>query len=261
MLINDLNIKIYRINIMKNISGKAAVLALGMISTSAFASHWSYQAEGAPEHWGELDEAYKICKSGMNQSPVNIDTTVKAHLSPLETHYIDGPVTLTNNGHTIQASEKADTRDSITLDNQNWTLQQFHFHAPSENTVHGKKYAMEMHLVHKNADGELTVVAVMFDQGAANPELDKLWGVMPDRVDQNVTITPNLDMNKLLPADKTYWRFSGSLTTPPCSEGVTWVVLKHPLTVSAAQLEKFTHTMHHDNSRPVQSLHGRLVVE
>jgi len=106
MLINDLNIKIYRINIMKNISGKAALLALGMISTSAFASHWSYQAEGAPEHWGELDEAYKICKSGMNQSPVNIDTTVKAHLSPLETHYIDGPVTLTNNGHTIQARER-----------------------------------------------------------------------------------------------------------------------------------------------------------
>lgn len=120
---------------------------------------------------------------------------------------------------------------------------------------------MEMHLVHKNADGELTVVAVMFDQGAANAALDKLWGVMPGQVDQNVTIKPTLDMNKLLPADKTYWRFSGSLTTPPCSEGVTWLVLKHPLTVSAEQLQKFTHTMHHENSRSVQPLHGRLVVE
>lgn len=120
---------------------------------------------------------------------------------------------------------------------------------------------MEMHLVHKNADGELTVVAVMFDQGAANTELDKLWGVMPGQVDQNVTIKPTVDMNKLLPTDKTYWRFSGSLTTPPCSEGVTWLVLKHPLTVSAEQLQKFTHTMHHENSRPVQPLHGRLVVE
>lgn len=149
---------------MKHISGKAALLALSMISATAYASHWSYQGEGAPEHWGELDEAYKTCKSGMYQSPVNIDNTVKAHISPLETHYIDGPVILTNNGHTIQASENADTRDSITLDKQRWTLQQFHFHAPSENTVHGKKYAMEMHLVHKNADGELTVVAVMFDQ-------------------------------------------------------------------------------------------------
>ena len=120
---------------------------------------------------------------------------------------------------------------------------------------------MEMHLVHKNEKGELVVVAVMFNQGTANAELDKLWGVMPGQVDQNVSIKPNLDMNQLLPKDKMYWRFSGSLTTPPCSEGVTWIVLKHPLTVSAEQLDKFTHTMHHDNNRPVQSLHGRVVVE
>jgi carbonic anhydrase len=170
---------------MKHITGKAALLALSMISASAFASHWGYEGEGSPEHWGELDEAYKTCQSGMNQSPINIDSTANAHLSPLQTHYIDGPVTLTNNGHTIQAT--GDTRDTITLDKQTWTLQQFHFHAPSENTVHGKKYAMEMHLVHKNAS-ELTVVAVMFDKGAANPELDKLWSVMPQQAEQNVSI-------------------------------------------------------------------------
>lgn len=246
---------------MKHFTGKVALLALSILSTSAYASHWSYEGEGSPEHWGELDDAYKMCQTGMNQSPVNIDSTVKAHISPLQTHYSDGPVTLTNNGHTIQAGEKAETRDSITLDKQSWTLQQFHFHAPSENTVHGKKYAMEMHLVHKNDKGELVVVAVMFDKGAANAELEKLWRVMPEQAEKNVSITENLDLNKLLPKDKTYWRFSGSLTTPPCSEGVTWVVLKHPLTVSVEQLAKFTHTMHHDNNRPVQSLHGRLVVE
>ncbi|HDS9361323.1 TPA: carbonic anhydrase family protein [Enterobacter chengduensis] len=246
---------------MKHFTGKVALLALSILSTSAYASHWSYEGEGSPEHWGELDDAYKMCQTGMNQSPVNIDSTVKAHISPLQTHYSDGPVTLTNNGHTIQAGEKAETRDSITLDKQSWTLQQFHFHAPSENTVHGKKYAMEMHLVHKNDKGEPVVVAVMFDKGAANAELEKLWRVMPEQAEKNVSITENLDLNKLLPKDKTYWRFSGSLTTPPCSEGVTWVVLKHPLTVSVEQLAKFTHTMHHDNNRPVQSLHGRLVVE
>ncbi|HIE5389102.1 TPA: carbonic anhydrase [Enterobacter cancerogenus] len=246
---------------MKHFTGKVALLALSILSTSAYASHWSYEGEGSPEHWGELDDAYKMCQTGMNQSPVNIDSTVKAHISPLQTHYSDGPVTLTNNGHTIQAGEKGETRDSITLDKQSWTLQQFHFHAPSENTVHGKKYAMEMHLVHKNDKGELVVVAVMFDKGAANAELEKLWRVMPEQAEKNVSITENLDLNKLLPKDKTYWRFSGSLTTPPCSEGVTWVVLKHPLTVSVEQLAKFTHTMHHDNNRPVQSLHGRLVVE
>jgi carbonic anhydrase len=105
------------------------------------------------------------------------------------------------------------------------------------------------------------VVAVMFDQGAANPELEKLWAMMPGQTGQNVSITSNLNLNKLLPTDKTFWRFSGSLTTPPCSEGVIWIVLKHPLTLSREQLEKFTHTMHHDNNRPVQSLHGRVVVE
>lgn len=246
---------------MTHVTGKAALLALSMISASAFASHWSYEGEGSPQHWGELDEAYKTCQSGMNQSPINIDSTAIAHLSPLQTHYVDGPVTLTNNGHTIQAGEQANTRDTLTLDKQTWTLQQFHFHAPSENTVHGKRYAMEMHLVHKNASGELTVVAVMFDKGTANPELEKLWRVMPQQAEQNVSIKQDLNLNKLLPKNKTYWRFSGSLTTPPCSEGVTWIVLKQPLTVSAEQLARFTQTMHHDNNRPVQSLHGRVVVE
>lgn len=156
---------------MTHFTGKAALFALSIISASACASHWSYEGEGAPEHWGELDEAYKTCQSGMNQSPINIESTANAHLSPLQTHYIDGPVTLTNNGHTIQACEKPETRDTLTLDKQTWTLQQFHFHAPSENTVHGKKFAMEMHLVHKNAAGELAVVAVMFDKGATNPEM------------------------------------------------------------------------------------------
>ena len=130
---------------MKHITGKAALFALSMVSASAFASHWGYEGEGSPEHWGELDEAYKTCQSGMNQSPINIDSTANAHLSPLQTHYIDGPVTLTNNGHTIQASEQADTRDTLTLDKQTWTLQQFHFHAPSENLIDGHSYPLEVH--------------------------------------------------------------------------------------------------------------------
>lgn len=241
--------------------GKAALLTLSIMSASGYASHWSYEGEGAPEHWGELDEAWKTCRTGMNQSPINIDSTLKAHLNPLATHYTDGPATLINNGHTIQAGEKINTQDSITLDGKKWMLQQFHFHAPSENTVQGKTYAMEMHLVHKNDEGEIAVVAVMFEQGAANPQLEKLWRAMPAQPEESTAITEHLDLDHLLPADKTYWRFSGSLTTPPCSEGVTWIVMKHPLTLSATQLEKFRHTLHHNNNRPVQSLHGRIVVE
>ena len=239
---------------------KAALLALGMLPVTTFASHWGYEGKESPEHWGEIEDAYKICQTGMNQSPVNIDTTLKAQLAPLLTHYTDGPITLLNNGHTIQAAMKSETENSITLDNIPYTLQQFHFHAPSENTVQGKHYAMEMHLVHTSAKGEIVVVAVMFDKGEPNKELDDLWRNMP-AAEQNTALKPNLDINQLLPADKRYWRFSGSLTTPPCSEGVTWVVLKHPMTLSAAQLEMFTHTMHHDNNRPVQPLHGRVVVE
>ncbi|MEB0952423.1 carbonic anhydrase [Citrobacter sedlakii] len=246
---------------MNHSLSKAALLALSIMPFTALASHWTYEGEGAPELWGTLSEEYKTCQTGMNQSPVNIDHTVNAHLSPLATHYVDGPVTLINNGHTIQAGLKSTTADTVTIDGQPFTLQQFHFHAPSENTVHGKHYAMEMHLVHKDAKGAITVVAVMFEKGAANSELEKLWATMPEKAAQDVKITTQMDLNALLPKEKSYWRFSGSLTTPPCSEGVTWIVLKHPLTLSAAQLEKFSHTMHHDNSRPAQPLNGRVVVE
>lgn len=246
---------------MKTSLGKAALLALSMMPVTVFASHWSYEGEGSPEHWGALNEEYKTCQNGMNQSPINIDTTFKTHLSPLDTHYIDGPITLINNGHTIQAGLKTTTSDTVTIDGTPFTLQQFHFHAPSENTVHGKHYAMEMHLVHKSAQGAVAVVAVMFDQGAENSELNKLWATMPEKADQTAKIVTQMDLNALLPADKTYWRFSGSLTTPPCSEGVTWIVLKHPLTLSSAQLAKFSHAMHHDNNRPIQPLNGRVVIE
>lgn len=246
---------------MKLFSGKAVFLALGMLPLTAMASHWSYEGEGSPEHWAELNSEYKTCQKGMNQSPINIDTTVQAHVSPLITHYSDGPIMLINNGHTIQAGLKQTTADTVMIDGVAFTLQQFHFHAPSENTVHGKHYAMEMHLVHKDAKGAVAVVAVMFDKGAANPELNKLWSTMPEKAEQDVKITTQIDLNALLPKDKTYWRFSGSLTTPPCSEGVTWIVLKHPLTLSAEQLAKFTHTMHHDNNRPTQPLNGRVVIE
>lgn len=242
---------------------KAALLALGMgmLPATTFASHWGYEGKESPEHWGEIEDTYKICQTGRNQSPVNIDSTLKAQIAPLLTHYTDGPITLLNNGHTIQAVMKSGAQDSITLDNVPYTLQQFHFHAPSENTVQGKHYAMEMHLVHTNAEGEIVVVAVMFDKGEANQELDDLWRNMPTTAEQNTALKPNLDINKLLPTNKSYWRFSGSLTTPPCSEGVIWVVLKEPMTLSDSQLAKFTRTMHRDNNRPVQPLHGRVVVE
>ena len=246
---------------MKTTFGKAAILALSIMPISVFASHWSYEGEGSPEHWGALSEEFKTCQTGMNQSPINIDTALAAHLSPLDVRYTDGPVTLINNGHTVQAGLKSTTSDTVTIDGTPFTLQQVHFHAPSENTVHGKHYAMEAHLVHKDAKGNTAVVAVMFDVGAENAALKALWAAVPEKTEQEVSIPAQLDLNTLLPTDKHYWRFSGSLTTPPCSEGVTWIVLKQSMTLSDAQLKKFAQTMHHDNNRPTQPLNGRVVVE
>ena len=246
---------------MSKLTPIAALWALFVIPATVFASHWSYEGEGAPEHWSQLSDEYKTCQQGMNQSPIDIDTTASAHLHPLVTHYSDGPDVILNNGHTVQATLGQTASDSITLDDKNYQLQQFHFHAPSENTVHGKHSALEMHLVHKDKSGEIVVVAVMYNLGAANQELDKLWKAMPEKAESENALTATPDINKLIPADKSSWRFSGSLTTPPCSEGVTWLVLKQPMTLSQAQLDKFAHTMHHDNNRPTQPLHGRVVVE
>ncbi|ALB53452.1 Carbonic anhydrase [Cronobacter universalis NCTC 9529] len=240
---------------------RSAWLALSLFPALAMASHWSYEGEGAPEHWGSLDPDFSLCQKGMNQSPIDIDNTLKAHVVPLNTHYIDGPSLILNNGHTIQATMPPTTQDSVTIDGTVYALQQLHFHAPSENTLHGKHYDLEMHLVHKNAAGEIAVVAVMFKTGAANIELAKLWQAMPDHADASQPLKAAIDINRLLPKDKTYYRFSGSLTTPPCSEGVSWLVMKHPLTLSAEQLNQFKQVMHHDNNRPVQPLHGRIVVE
>lgn len=239
----------------------AAILVISLLPGYAMASHWSYEGAESPEHWSEIEPANQLCKSGMNQSPVDIDATVVAHINPLKTSYADSPVTLLNNRHTIQAGFTTDAKDKVTIDGVPFQLEQLHFHAPSENTFHGKHYAMEMHLVHKNAQGEIAVVAVMFETGAANSELEKLWQNIPAKADESSALKQKIDVNKLLPKDLSYYRFSGSLTTPPCSEGVLWLVMKHPVKMSEQQLNQFTGVMHHDNNRPVQTLHGRVVVE
>ena len=240
---------------------KAALLALCIMPTLTFASHWSYEGKDSPEHWSQLSDEYKTCQQGMNQSPININETLKAHINPLKSSYIDSPVSIINNGHTIQANFATDAKDIVAIDGVAFRLQQLHFHTPSENTINGKHFAMEMHMVHKNEDGDIAVVAVMFDKGAANPELEKLWQEMPAKADDTEKLKVKINVAKLLPDDLSHYRFSGSLTTPPCSEGVRWLVMKHPLTLSEAQLDKFMKTMHHDNNRPVQPLHGRVVVE
>ncbi|MTH45621.1 carbonic anhydrase [Intestinirhabdus alba] len=239
-----------------------AALCLTSLSASAAPAHWSYQGDGAPERWGEISEAFKVCQTGMSQSPVDIRQQFvrEERLPPLEIRYVDSPAIFLNNGHTLQAAPDGGGVNSIQLDGYAYTLEQFHFHAPSENTVNGQHYAMEMHLVHKSLTGKLAVVAVMFEPGSPNKALEHLWKTIP-ATGNSVSLSSPVKINQLLPKNRAYWRFSGSLTTPPCSEKVAWIVMKSPLTLSAEQLRKFKTAMRHDNNRPTQPLNGRTIVE
>ncbi len=243
---------------------KAALLALCFTPLSILAepTHWSYEGEGAPEHWGEISNEFKTCQTGMRQSPIDIQTqsAQEEYLAPLDIKYIDGPVELLNNGHTLQAKMTQYASDSILLNGYPYALEQFHFHAPSEHTIDSKHFALEMHLLHKNHEGKIVVVAVMFNIGEPNEALSSLWQSIPLKGNYTPLYSP-VDINQLLPADKTWWRYSGSLTTPPCSENVTWIIMKSPLTLSQEQLNEFMHVMHHDNNRPVQPLNGRVVAK
>jgi len=240
---------------------KGFLSAILLSPGAAFGAHWSYEGAGAPEYWGNLNSEYKQCQTGKNQSPTDIHTTLKTHLQPLQVDYRNAPQSIINNGYTIQINYPKNTENKIIIDNETFYLQQFHFHTPGENTVDGKHYPLEMRLVHKNTDNEIAVVAVMFKKGPLNETIKRLWDIMPTRSDQSHKIDSSLDIGPLLPEDMRYYRFTGSLTTPPCSEGVRWLVLKQPVTFSEKQQKKFMEVMHHANNRPVQTLHGRVIVE
>lgn len=240
---------------------KLLAIILAACSISAFASeqtHWSYEGNGAPQNWSKISPEFSECTHGKNQSPVDIHNSFTVHATPLSLSYLASPESIVNNGHSVQVNVlKGNT---LIADGETFTLQQFHFHSPSENTIDGKSFPMEAHFVHTNAAGEIAVVAVMFNVGDENIELAKIWEKMPSEQGKPANITEKVNLVKLLPAEHNHYRFSGSLTTPPCTEGVRWLVMKQPQTMSEAQLEKFQHAMHHANNRPVQELHGRVIV-
>ncbi|WP_151737566.1 carbonic anhydrase ['Paenibacillus yunnanensis' Narsing Rao et al. 2020] len=224
--------------------------------------HWSYDGDTSPEHWAELDELYTACSTGQAQSPVNIvPASIKeaANLAPIQPEYRPSQVSMINNGHTIQVNlQNQDNR--LNLEGKTYTLQQFHFHLPSEHEVDGKHAAMELHFVHKSEDGALAVLGVMISEGEEHAELNKLWSLLPaEESEDEVTVDGTFDLAKLLPADLHSFRYQGSLTTPPCTEGVQWVVLEQPVQWSAEQIGRFAAIFPHDN-RPVQALGAREVV-
>lgn len=232
-----------------------------LASSLSMAADWGYQKETAPEHWADLKKEYQSC-SGQNQSPINIDQTTKALLAPLKFDYKASSESIVNNGHTVQVNFKAG--NYLDLEGQKFELKQFHLHTPSENTIQGKSYPMELHLVHANTKGELAVVAVMYDSGAENAKLNALWKELPKEAGEAVSLKHTDVAEAFLPQKLDYYRFSGSLTTPPCSEGVRWVVLKDIQQASPAQIKAFSELMGHHggiNNRPVQPQNARLVLE
>lgn len=234
------------------------LLLLSCSAISATGPHWEYSGEAGPENWAKLSPEYGAC-AGKNQSPINLSGLIDAKLKPIAFSYKAGTTEILNNGHTVQVN--AAEGSSITVDGIQFDLKQFHFHAPSENLINGKSYPLEAHLVHADKDGNLAVVAVMFNAGTASAALEKAWAQMPKNSGDKVDLSAKLSPLDLLPKNRDYYRFNGSLTTPPCSEGVRWLVMKHPASASKEQIETFAHVMHHPNNRPVQAVNARPVLE
>ena len=240
-------------------SACAGLLFAGTATAGHHGAHWGYTGSVSPEHWGDLSTEYSICKDGRNQSPVNIEKTIEASLPPLVVQYEKTSLGMVNNGHTVQINY--DAGSTLTVSGHTFNLVQFHFHTPSENAVDGQLFPMEAHLVHADKDGNLAVVGVLFEEGTSNPLLDKLWPSMPTKAGEDVN---NSDMTfsveEMLPTDRSYYHFNGSLTTPPCTEGVSWYVLKTPATVSRAQFTMFNTVIGSDNNRPLQPRNARPVL-
>lgn len=225
------------------------------------APHWGYHGAEGAEKWGDLSKEFAGCKLGKEQSPIDIKTAgvEKGKLDKIEFNYQPTKLNIVNNGHTIQLDY--DKGSFIKVGNDRYELLQFHFHTPSEEEIDGKEFDLVAHLVHKSADGKLAVVAVLFDRGNENPALKEFWDKLPRQPGEARSL-PKTQVNaaSMLPAARTYFTFNGSLTTPPCSEGVRWFVLKTPVAVSKEQTTSFR-TIYPLNNRPVQPLNGRKVVE
>ena len=218
---------------------------------------WSYEGERGPAHWGDLKSEYAACKTGKHQSPIDIRGAKQADLPPIEFSYGPSPFRIIDNGHTVQVN--VDPGSFITVGGRKYGLVQFHFHHPAEERIRGQSYPMVAHLVHKDANEKLAVVAVLLKTGRDNPFIEALWKNLPADVDQeHAPQGATVDLRQLLPADHGYYTFSGSLTTPPCSEDVTWFVLKKPVEISKPEEAAFA-TKYAHNARPVQPLHGRAV--
>jgi carbonic anhydrase len=238
--------------------GGFALLVCVPIAQEHAGPHWSYSGTGSPDHWGALDKSFATCQMGQHQSPIDIRAPKAADLPPIQFAYRATPLHVVNNGHTIQVDYAPGS--AITVGGKRYELKQFHFHHPSEEKINGKGYAMVAHLVHAAPDGSVAVVAVLLDAGtAANSLISRVWPYLPAQEGpEQKHDDVQIDATALLPADRGYYTFTGSLTTPPCTENVTWFVLKTPEPISQTESDAFGRIFPL-NARPTQPLNGRDV--
>jgi len=221
--------------------------------------HWTYEGKEGPENWAKLSPEFTACEIGRNQSPINIENTMSTSLKPIRGTQKFPAKDISNNGHTVQVNFKEG--NMLVLDSTAYQMKQVHFHSPSENRIHDKSFPLEAHFVHSDSKGNLTVIGVMFKEGSANLGLAKLWAQIPNNEGEPVVLKNRVIPSELMPENRSYYRYSGSLTTPPCTEGVRWIMMKTPMTASKEQIEAFKNAIHHSNNRPIQALNGRLIAE
>ncbi len=219
--------------------------------------HWDYWGVEGPEHWGMLTKEYMACETGGKQSPIDIQMQeLSHHQETLEFLYNISELHEINNGHTVQISHKSGCR--VDLNKRAYKLRQFHFHEPSEHHIDGKTFPMEMHLVHQDEAGHILVIAVMMEIGSEHPTLRTIWKWLPGQIGKETTVPMKGNLREILPRNTQHYSYSGSLTTPPCSEGVQWIVLTEPIKISEQSVKKFSAIIGH-NARPVQPLGNRHI--
>ena len=225
--------------------------------------NWEYKGEKGPDHWGELNSEFTLCSQGESQSPIDIDkaNTKSQDLVDIAFNYQPNPMNILNDGHTVKVDYDSGKKgNTIAVNGSTYTLRQFHFHAPSEHTLNGEYFDMEMHLVHTNDRDEVAVIGILMKNGTENKAFTKLWNNLPTEVGQEKTLNDMaIDVNDLLPEKRLYYSYQGSFTTPPCTEGVNWLVLTTPIELSTDQLETFT-AIYDGNNRPLQPLKQREVL-
>lgn len=216
--------------------------------------HWSYAGDTGPGKWGSLAHEYAACASGREQSPIDLAKGQIEGAQDLEFHYASSAASILDNGHAIQVDVAEGSY--MLLGERRFDLVQFHFHGPSEHTVGGRSYPLELHLVHKDATGKLAVVGVLVEAGGNNAVMKSVLDVLPTTQGKAESMPKAIDPGKLLPALHSTFQYSGSLTTPPCTEGVAWSVMVAPITMAEAQIESLRSRLE-GNNRPIQPLHDR----